>query len=244
MATKRLQQVVLLATVFAALQGCSGRSKEPYVFMLSDFMRVKELPYDSPTQVIYRIDDHRFVTLERYRDCNHGEAFYNDTRANIRQPLGRGSFENYQGYLINADPTGQNLAFPAAAPPHLASIDRGWTVELMYSTDGGRTFSSMDYMEHSFKPYEDSKNRAVFVTNDRLYVAKKWGDDDSYVMEYPLMPGVVLGKPYPPGVTGDSFALSSRPRTFMNLHTPSRQEHISCDPSMKPTNPDAPLAPQ
>ncbi|MGK3144644.1 T6SS immunity protein Tli3 family protein, partial [Pantoea sp. C2G6] len=28
--------------------------------------------FDVPPQVIYRIDDHRFFTLENYKDCAHG----------------------------------------------------------------------------------------------------------------------------------------------------------------------------
>ncbi|WP_080412894.1 hypothetical protein [Burkholderia ubonensis] len=244
MVTKHVWRVIVVTAALMAIQGCSPKkATEPFVFMLSDFMNAKVLPYDSPPQVIYRIDDHRFVTLEHYRDCNHGETFYNDTRAGIRQQLGRGDVENYQGSLINADPTGRNLVFPAAAPPHLATNDRGWAVELMYSTDGGKTFSSVNYMEHSFDPFEDSKGYTVLVTKDRLYVAKRWGDDDSYVIQYPMLPGIDLSKPYPAGVKGGSFSLSNRPRAFMNLHTPSGQEQLSCDRSVKPTNPDAPLVP-
>ncbi|MFC4485549.1 hypothetical protein ACFO6P_26485, partial [Cupriavidus campinensis] len=43
------------------------------------------IDYDVPPQVIYRIDDHRFVTLENYRDCHHGVTYYNDTKQGIRQ---------------------------------------------------------------------------------------------------------------------------------------------------------------
>ncbi|MGS0893095.1 T6SS immunity protein Tli3 family protein, partial [Burkholderia stagnalis] len=51
------------------VQGCTAQTSRPSSFGLGDFMSsaIKELPYDSPPQVIYRIDDHRFVTLERYR---------------------------------------------------------------------------------------------------------------------------------------------------------------------------------
>ncbi|WP_126286709.1 MULTISPECIES: T6SS immunity protein Tli3 family protein [Burkholderia cepacia complex] len=234
----------VVAVALVVTQGCAPKkANEPFVFMLSDFMSAKKLPYDSPPQVIYRIDDHRFVTLEHYRDCNHGETFYNDTRAGIRQQLGRGDLENYQGKLINADPTGRNLAFPAAAPPHLATNDRGWAVALMYSTDGGKTFGSVDYMEHSFDPYEDSKDYAVFVTKDRLYVANRSADNDAYVVQYPMVANIDLSKPYPNGISGASFAMSKRPGIFLKLRTPSGQDRLTCDQSIKPTNPDAALVP-
>ena len=236
-----MRNAVVLAIALAITLGCSPqKSNERFVFMLNDFMNAKVLPYDSPPQVIYRIDDHRFVTLEHYRDCNHGETFYNDTRAGIRRQLGRGDFENYQGYLINADPTGRNLAFPASAPPHLATIDRGWAVGLSYSTDGGKTFSSMDYMVHSFDPFEDSKKYTVAVTGDSVYISKKISlDVDVFdITRYPLVPGFVYG-------TKERLP-SGRHIEFDTeipggLRTPSGQDRLSCDPSIKPTNPDAPL---
>lgn len=232
-------RVVLIVTALVGTAGCR-HSDQPYQFMLADFLAVKELPYDSPPQVIYRIDDHRYVTLERYRDCYHGDSWYNDTRAGIRRLLSRGGIEDYQGKLINADPTGRNLVFPSGAPPHMASIDRGWSVELMYSTDGGKTFHALEYMPHSFDPFEDSRNYIVAATEDKLYVAEK-SSGDAYVLQYPLLNGIDLSRPYPHGVTGDSFALSSRPELLSRLKSQFEDDQIHCDNSIKPTNPDAPL---
>ncbi|WP_244130644.1 T6SS immunity protein Tli3 family protein [Burkholderia pyrrocinia] len=230
------------------VQGCTAQPPGRPVFRLADFWSstLKELPYDSPPQVIYRIDDHRFVTLERYRDCYHGESYYNDTRAGIRKYLGRGHFENFQGRIINADPTGMNIVLPLAYPPRAfcGNGEKGCVVPFWYSTNGGKTFATTVYMEHSFNSFEDSKNYSMFVTEDKLYVAKKWGDDDAYVIVSPMVPGIDLGRPYPPGVKGGSFAASKRPGIFSKLRTPSGQDRITCDASIKPTNPDAPLVPQ
>ena len=52
----------------------------------------------------------------------------------------------------------------------------------------------MVYMQHSFDPFEDSKNYSVFVTKDKLYIAKKWGDDDAYVVVSPMVPGIDLSR--------------------------------------------------
>jgi hypothetical protein len=235
-----VRKLIVLALSVAAT-GCAA--KQPWSFNLADFLSAKELPYDSPPQVIYRIDDHRFVTLEHYRDCNHGDAFYNDTKTEIRSYLGRGNVENFQGRIINADSSGRNLVFPAAVPPHTVcgNGERGCNPTMAYSTDGGRTFSGAIYTEHSFDPYLDSKDFTVAVTRNKLYVAKKWGSDDDYVTEYPMVAGIDLNSPYPPGVTGDSFAASKRPGYISGLRTPSGQDHITCDASIKPSNPDAPL---
>ncbi|OXI97320.1 hypothetical protein CFB41_28615 [Burkholderia sp. AU33803] len=227
------------------MQGCATQQPQRSAFRLSDFRSstLKELPYDSPPQTIYRIDDHRFVTLERYRDCNHGESYYNDTRTGIRKYLGRGRFENFQGRIINADPTGMNIVLPLAYPPRAfcGNGEKGCVVPFWYSTDGGRTFLIEDYADHSFRPFDDSKNYTFAVTKTKLYIAEKSAGGDAYVVEYPMIAGINLSRPYPPGVTGGSFAASKHPQFLRGISTPSGQDRIACDSSLKPTNPDAPL---
>lgn len=234
---KRLIVAVALAIV---LQGCAAQ--QPPVFMLADFLAAKVLPYDSPPQVIYRIDDHRFVTLENYRSCNYGQAYYNDTRAGIKANLGRTGIENYQGQLINADPTGKNLAFPASGPPGLPTRDRGLDVYLRYSTDGGKTFKKFPYMERSLGPFEDSKKYIVVVTGEALFVVKKY----QYRMDLPDYDLSVRKYLFDPTgsspILSDSAWASKRKLMPAGLRAPSNQDRITCDPSIKPTNPDAPLA--
>ncbi|VWB13518.1 hypothetical protein BLA14095_00344 [Burkholderia lata] len=236
-----MKYTIVIITLVALMQGCVAQQRQ--IFSLGNFLSAKVLPYDSPSQIIYKIDGHRFVTLENYRSCNYGQAYYNDTLAGIKTGLGRASVENYNGKLINADITGRNLAFPSGAPPHLGTSDHGVDVGLLYSTDGGRSFSVVVYMERSFDPFEYSRDYSIFVTKDRLYVANRSADNDAYVVEYPMVPGIDLSKPYPPGVRGGSFAASKRPGIFSKLRTPSGQDRITCDTSIKPTNPDAPLIP-
>jgi len=43
---------------------------------------IPEDNYDVPAQVIYRIDDHRFISLENYDLC-YGDNYYNDTQQKI-----------------------------------------------------------------------------------------------------------------------------------------------------------------
>ncbi|KVL28904.1 hypothetical protein WS98_26610 [Burkholderia territorii] len=243
-----MRHVIAIIALVAFVQGCTAQPPQRSAFRLSDFWSsaLKELPYDSPPQIIYRIDDHRFVTLEHYRDCHHGDSYYNDTRAGIRKYLGRGMFENFQGRIVNADPSGTNIVFPLAYPDGLVcgNGEKGCAVPFWYSTDGGKTFATKIYMDHSFNAFEDSEDYSIFVTKDRLYVANRSADDDAYVLEYPMVPGIDLSKPYPPGVKGGSFAASKRPGVFSKIRTPSGQDRIVCDASIKPTNPDAPLVPR
>jgi hypothetical protein len=220
------------------MQACS--TQKPYSFSLSDFMSVKELPYDSPSQIIYRIDDHRFVTLENYRDCYHGETFYNDTKTKIRKRIGIGLFEDFQGRIINADPTGINIVLPLALPPHISCGDRGCTVPMLYSTDGGENFHLLMYMKHSSNPFKYSKNYTVIATRDAMFVANKLQETSEYVSvtRYPLVPGFIYGagKELPSG-----FRVEYGATLPTNVSTPSGQDRITCDASLKPTNPDAPL---
>lgn len=233
---------LVIVVLILLMQACSAQ--RPYSFSLADFLSAKELPYDSPPQVIYRLDDHRFVTLERYRDCYHGETFYNDTKAGIRRKLGRGTVENFQGRVINADPTGMNLAFPSAVASYTVCGDRGCNPVMAYSTDGGNTFHGMVYARYIYKPFEDSKRYTIAATKDKLFVAQvDYGDEDGdpYVKEYPLLPNIDLSKPYPPGIRSSTFMASKRPGLLSKLRTPSGQDRITCDASIKPTNPNAPL---
>ncbi|KVQ46965.1 hypothetical protein WT21_16530 [Burkholderia territorii] len=246
-----MRHVIATIALVVLMQGCTAQTPRHASFGLGDFMSsaLKELPYDSPPQVIYRIDDHRFVTLEHYRDCYHGDSYYNDTRAGIRKYLGRGMFENFQGRIVNADPSGTNIVFPLAYPDGLVcgNGEKGCAVPFWYSTDGGKTFATKVYMDHSFNPFEDSKRYAVIVTSDKMFLAQvDYGDEngDPYVKEYPMVPDIDLSQPYPPGIHGSTFTASKQPGIFSKLQTPSGQDRIVCDASIKPTNPDAPLVPR
>ncbi|MFP3273149.1 MAG: hypothetical protein RXR52_19920 [Paraburkholderia sp.] len=232
-----VRKLIALALSAAAV-GCAAQ--QPWSFNLGDFLAAKELPYDSPPQVIYRIDDHRFVTLEHYRDCNHGETFYNDTKRNIRKMLGIGYFENFQGKIINADPSGNNIALPVAFPPRLVCGDRGCTVVLFYSTDGGENFHSIVYMPNSFDPYQDSKAYTIIATNDSIYINQKLGEttNQTETDRYPMIPGFVyFSKEKLPAGKRIEFDVQAP----TGLRTPSGQDHITCDTLIRPTNPDVPL---
>ena len=232
-----VRKLIALALTALAI-GCAAQ--QPWSFNLGDFLAAKELPYDSPSQVIYRLDDHRFVTLEHYRDCNHGDTFYNDSKAGIRTYLGRGTVENFQGRVINADPSGRNLVFPAATAPYTACSDRGCNPAMAYSTDGGATFRGMKYSEHNFDPFESSKNYTVAATKDAIYVSESLGEttDRTATTRYPMVPGFVY---FAKEKLPDGMHIDFDAKVPLGLRTPSGQDRISCDASIKPTNPDAPL---
>lgn len=188
--------------------------------------------YDVPSQVVYRVDDHRFVTLEDYNHCL-GYAWYNDTQAGVRTKIGLTWITGFRGGVINGDPTGKNLVFPTVA--RNVCGDRGCVDYMAYSTDGGKSFSwtryDRDYI--SFDPVKDSEDYAMAVTSDRLYVMRRSGNDgNAYVDQYPMVSGIDLNKPYPSGVTGDGFAAFSRPGFLKDIRTPSGADRFTCDASI------------
>ncbi|SAL54128.1 T6SS immunity protein Tli3 family protein [Caballeronia humi] len=194
--------------------------------------------YDVPAQVIYRIDDHRYISLENYSDCHHGDTYYNDTKESIRKKLGRNGIENFQGRLINADPTGKNIVIPSSQPPERACSDRGCSISLIYSTDSGRTFHGMVYMK-SFDPYRDSKDYTIAVDKDAFYVAEKISEIANRVIinRYPLVTGFQYGQ-------GEKLPDGKRVEFDVQmptgLHSPSGQERFTCDASIRPSNPPKP----
>ena len=196
--------------------------------------------YDVPAQVIYRIDDHRFISLENYSNCNHGDTYYNDTKEGIRKKLGRNGIENFQGRLINADPTGKNIAIPSSQPPERACSDRGCSVSLIYSTDSGRTFHGMVYMK-SFDPFTRSKRYTMAVTGDALYVVEQM-DYDAFIRRFPLVKDINLTQPYPEGLHDQSAWASEEKLLPSGLRTPSGQERFTCDASIRPKNSAAELS--
>ncbi|NMP26825.1 hypothetical protein GW590_08110 [Rahnella sp. SAP-1] len=53
---------------------------------------VKDVEIDVDPQVVYRIDDNRFFTLEKYKDCEHGGfVYYHDVNKNIKRLITSGA---------------------------------------------------------------------------------------------------------------------------------------------------------
>jgi hypothetical protein len=192
---------------------------------------------NAPIQVTYRIDDHRFFTLENYDRC-YGDNYFNNTRLGIHQKVWKGDPTGYRGRVVIDDISGTNVVLPTAR--NSSCGDRGCTNYFAYSTDSGRTFRWLDYKEYSFSPSEDSEKFAIAVSAKKVYVVEKI-TGDAYVKQYPLIAGIDISKPYPPGIEGDGFSASSRPTFMSGVRTPSGQDRFTCDASIRsagqPTTP-------
>ncbi|WP_157660322.1 T6SS immunity protein Tli3 family protein [Burkholderia ubonensis] len=91
-----------------------------------------------PERLVYRIDDHRYITIQGNRSCD-GVIWYYDTRLGVRTAvaatgltLGGGEFDGY--YAINSE--------YVVIPTIVFSQMSGPLLYIYYSHDGGRTFKS------------------------------------------------------------------------------------------------------
>ena len=130
---------------------------------------VRGTPISSyPERFVYRIDDHRYITIQGTRNCV-GQIWYYDTRLGVRTAvagtgltLGAGAFGGY--YAINSE----YIAIPAIEFSQIS----GPLLTIYYSHDGGRTFNSFIWGGYFSGRYSHEENVLVLNGKD-LYVARK-----------------------------------------------------------------------
>jgi hypothetical protein len=116
--------------------------------------------------MVYRIDDHRYMTIESRYPCINGqidgEIYYYDTRQNIRTPVAyTGDADNglYRGYYaVHSIP--QYIAIPSVA----FSQTLGMILHINYSRDGGRTFQW-------FRVGDYNPKIAILIDNNKLFLS-------------------------------------------------------------------------
>jgi hypothetical protein len=124
--------------------------------------------------MVYRIDDHRYITIESRYPCINGQIdgkiYYYDTRQNIRTAVAyTGDADNglYRGYYaIHADSS--YVAIPSLS----FSQTSGMKLHINYSRDGGQTFQW-------FTVGDAGENYAVILDNNLLYITKNRLEDHS-----------------------------------------------------------------
>ena len=182
---------VLLYAIYKGLQFLAGVSMGASFGVglggMSGSQQVEEsrkVETDAPTQIIYRIDKTRFLTLENYIACDKGgQVYYNDTERKIKNQLGwdtdfydfsyrRGNnVAAYQGTIINGADNGY-LAFPGASTRQYCGSgrsERGCPVFFFFSADHGKTFIYKIIAEEYNTPERFSKLKVV-VANNGVYL--------------------------------------------------------------------------
>lgn len=124
-------------------------------------------------QVIFQLDNDRFLTLENYENCEGGKVWYNDTGKALRHELSE-DILYYQGkvFFENSDP--DIVVLPKALRQYHCN-NRGvcWESFLSYSVDGGNSFSGLPYgIGGSGSHMHMSRDFAIIVNDEKLYVVK------------------------------------------------------------------------
>ncbi|AWH87890.1 T6SS immunity protein Tli3 family protein [Limnobaculum parvum] len=193
-------------------------------------MRTHHAAYDIEPQVIYRLDDNRYVELSNYEDCKPtgedqwvAEAWYYDRNLGIKTELSTG-MRSYQGRIINADPSGKNLIFPASSD-RLNCSERGCgSSTIAYSTDYGRTLSykRIGGSGTSSNPSEDSKEFTVVITKKELIYYN--GEEGDYFFSRIELDGKTIN--------GELVSHYDHVKTIPPY--PVLMDHYQCDTSIKP----------
>ncbi|GKW05461.1 hypothetical protein PEC301877_42740 [Pectobacterium carotovorum subsp. carotovorum] len=192
---------VLLYALYKGLQFLAGASMGASFGVglggMSGAQKVEEsrkVETDAPTQIIYRIDKNRYLTLENYISCDKGgQVYYNDIQNGIKTLLGedndfydfsyrRGNYlAAYQGSIINVADNGY-LAFPGASTRQYCGSgrsERGCPVFFFFSADYGKTFIYKIIAEEYSTPKRFSQLKVV-VANDGVYLKDESQTESAY----------------------------------------------------------------
>lgn len=206
---------------------------------------------DAPPQVVFRIDDHRYLTLENYIACDKsGQIYYHDTNLGIKTRIDtvnrdhrkddgtllknylvgdeqiqlknvKNGIMAYAGILLY-DATNGMLAFPYVNNTWRGcNNNQGCYLGAMVSTDGGKSFYDRIYERSSNNP----STRTVFTVGNTAFYR---GNDYGYgVKRIPF----VYGKNLTEGITENRDVKFDK-ETLKNRKYDTR---FHCDNNIKPT---------
>ncbi|UPK79519.1 hypothetical protein LW139_11775 [Proteus vulgaris] len=137
----------------------------------------EEIKSYGPPAVIYRIDDHRFFTLEKYNERREGLTYYNNTKNNIHQEILYGSACLYQGRLIWATERDDALVFPAVLSrrtDQCAGTKWGCVNAILVTLDGGKNIRPTNggFGGNTDYPGFRSASFDIIVTDEGFYLGK------------------------------------------------------------------------
>jgi hypothetical protein len=131
----------------------------------------KRPQYDSPQQVIYRVDEHRYITLENYKDCRVGGIMkWHDETRGIHEVVeehpswGSGVWPG----RFSMEPGGEHLMIPT-----FGCGDRNCNLFINYSNDGGRTWSYFASLSYSMWAYRKTDSDYQKVRDTEVWVTKE-----------------------------------------------------------------------
>ena len=193
--------------------------------------------YDVDPQVIYRIDDHRYLLMSNYPDCDYARHFhypmdvprvyYRDDKLGISQQLSP-AVAYYRGKLIIDAPKGNTIAFPAAPIGGCTTTDRGCADPgITYSTDAGRTWQWMPFLPGRSSTPDNTSRYKIAVTDDAIFTDRE--GLVNHAIRYPVGHGIS----YKPLVMPNGISIEG-PFPSYKGKSPSGMERLICNPAIKP----------
>lgn len=205
--------------------------------------------FDVPPQVIYRIDDHRFFTLENYKDCDHGGiVYYHDTNKNIKEYINGGSDSNS---ILKANPmmSWKGQFIYAASDKFLAFMSRyplmsdrdthsGVFVTYRINNKYGQIFVTDDT--------DPGFDITLLITDENIYVTSKFIDRYAYDLRSTSVSSRkqhIVGNAYnlqSTSMKSYNGALSDydevEDKDWPKVNTPSGAIRFTCNMSIRPTH--------
>ncbi len=130
-------------------------------------------PVYGPPQIIYRIDDNRYFTLENYTRCENGQTFYNNKKKNIHVKSSNASGYLFKGRLFWVSTRDDYLVFPSTHNSNYANClgsDKGCRNVITVTTDAGKTLHPIIYGGYTQDPTGDTEDYDMIVTNNSFYL--------------------------------------------------------------------------
>lgn len=223
---RKYRLALALATLL--LSGCGLTA--PIVVGTGAMPVTKRPTYDVPSQVIYRIDEKRFFTIENYEDCSTGgDVYYHDERAKLKTKISPQGVGIWPG-KFSIEPTDTHVVLPG-----YGCGNKGCYLSINFSTDGGKSFDrfyswhfGFPHMQSDPEQRDEPKQTSVVVKRNMIYVAGK----QSWVEEYRFEPGMT-----------DTAVMNSEYKEYEKrlkvspaAKTPSGQDRFICDTSIRPKN--------
>ena len=194
-------------------------------------------PVYGPPQIIYRIDDNRYFTLENYTSCEDGQTFYNNKKKGIHVQVSPGSGYLFKGRLFWLSTRDDYLAFPLTMNSDKAvciGSDKGCLNIITITVDGGKTMRSVTYGNYTQDPTGDTEDYDMLVTNEGFYMIKYWfgerAPDNGMVDKWTFQPDKEAAEKYGyPGVVGPEYQ-----KQFDMDVSGVIQEKMQCNRSLEP----------
>jgi len=192
-------------------------------------------------QIIYRIDDNRYFTLENYTRCENGQTFYNNKKKGIHFKILDGSGYLFKGRLFWLSTRDDYLAFPATINTRFAACmgsDKGCMNAVIVTVDGGKTLNGVEYSNYTQDPTGDTEDYDMLVTNEGFYMIEFNGKErfaeSAATWKWTFDPDPESTEKFGyPGATGPKFQRDLPMNDISNVS----QVRMQCNRNLEPEQP-------